>query len=262
MNTDKKNIGSLPHTNPITADTIVTALYRGVGDFRSAPVFGLFFGGIYAVGGLIILGALTVLGARWLIFPVAIGFPLIGPFVAAGLYEVSRQMEKDIQPTWKSVLTVVFQQQRRELGWMAFITLFVFWVWMYQARLLLAIFLGKTSFSTVPAFLTAVTTTPEGLAFLVVGTIVGLLLSLFLFSVSVISMPMLMDRNIDFVTAMITSIRTVVQNPVPMLGWGVVVTCLAVLAMLPFFLGIVLVLPILGHTTWHLYRAAVDESLA
>lgn len=257
MNSQTQQPGGLPETRTVTADDISRALYLGVRDFRTAPLFGLFFGGIYAVGGMIILAGLTGLEARWMIFPVAIGFPLIGPFIAAGCYEVSRQLEKGNAPQWGKVLTVIFQQQRRELGWMAFITLFIFWMWMYQVRLLLAIFLGRASFSSIPAFVNVVTTTPEGLAFLAVGTIIGLLLSLVLFSVTVISMPMLLDRDIDFITAMITSVRTVLANPVAMIGWGIAVTAFAVLAMLPFFAGIIIALPVLGHTTWHLYRFAV-----
>ncbi len=259
MNTKAQPTGGLPETRRVTTDDISRAFSLGVRDFRSAPLFGLFFGGIYAAGGLFILAALSGLEARWMIFPVAIGFPLIGPFIAAGCYEVSRELEKGQTPQWNRVLTVIFQQQRRELGWMAFITLFIFWMWMYQVRLLIAIFLGRMSFSSVPAFLNIVTTTPEGLAFLIVGSAVGLLLALVLFSVTVISMPMLLDRDIDFITAMITSVRTVLASPVPMLGWGITITAFAIVAMLPFFLGVILALPILGHTTWHLYRLAVPE---
>lgn len=249
--------GGLPEVKKVTGQVIATALYNGLSDFRSAPAFGLFFGAVYALGGLFILFALTVLGQRWMIFPVAIGFPLIGPFIAAGLYEVSRQLENGNKPSWKEVMTVIFRQQRREMGWMAFITLFIFWMWMYQIRLLLAIFLGKTTFSTVPAFVTTVTTTPEGMAFLMVGTVVGLILSLILYSVTVIAMPMLLDRDVDFITAMITSVKTVVENPVPMLIWGVVITALAVVGMMSMFIGLIVILPVLGHTAWHLYRHAV-----
>lgn len=259
MNTKAQPTRGLPEIRPVTSDEISRAFTLGVRDFRAAPLFGLFFGGIYAAGGLMILGALSGLEARWMIFPVAIAFPLIGPFVAAGCYEVSRELEKGETPQWKRVLTVIFQQQRRELGWMAFITLFIFWMWMYQVRLLIAIFLGRLSFSSVPAFLNVVTTTPEGLAFLIVGSAVGFLLAMVLFSVTVISMPMLLDRDVDFITAMITSVRTVLASPVAMLGWGIAVTAFAIVAMLPFFAGIVLALPILGHTTWHLYRFAVAD---
>jgi uncharacterized membrane protein len=259
MNTKVQPTGGLPETRPVTTDEISKAFYLGVRDFRAAPLFGLFFGGIYTAGGLIILGALSGVEARWMIFPVAIAFPLIGPFIAAGCYEVSRLLEKGETPTWKRVLTVIFQQQRRELGWMAFITLFIFWMWMYQVRLLIAIFLGRLSFSSIPAFLNIVTTTPEGLAFLVIGSAIGLLLALVLFSVTVISMPMLLDRDIDFITAMITSVRTVLASPVAMLAWGVAITAFAIVAMLPFFLGVIIALPVLGHTTWHLYRFAVPS---
>lgn len=140
---------------------------------------------------------------------------------------------------------------------MAFVVLFVFWVWLYQVRLLAAIFLGFKSMSTVASFIHVVTASTEGIAYLVVGTVVGGFLSLVLFSTTVVAIPLLMEREYDFVTAIITSVRTVTQNPLPMIGFGLVVAVLAILALLPFFLGLLVILPVLGHATWHLYRKAI-----
>jgi uncharacterized membrane protein len=129
-------------------------------------------------------------------------------------------------------------------------------------RLLLALFLGlHVSFSSFQEFLSAVLTTTEGLTFLVVGNIIGAALSMVLFSLTVVSFPLLLDRDLDFVTAMITSVRAVVNNPGPMIGWAAVIVVLLIVSALPLFLGLVVTLPVLGHTTWHLYRRLVAPTV-
>lgn len=252
------NPPKVPQIQSITFRDIRDALEAGFADFLRAPLFGLFFGGIFLVGGLVILASLTVLDMPWMIIPVAIGFPLIGPFVAVGLYEVSRRLDSGQPLVWSEILLVVFRQRERQLSWMAFVVLFIFWMWIYQVRLLLALFLGFKSFSSIPRFVEIITTTPEGLAFLAVGTLVGAALALVLYSATVIAMPLLLERELDFITAMITSFKTVIKNPVPMIGWGLIVAVLAIIAMLPLFLGMLVILPILGHATWHLYKRAVE----
>jgi uncharacterized membrane protein len=246
-----------PQINAVSFGNVMDSLKKGVSDFFRAPLFGLFFGGIYAGGGLLVLYFLYQLEKPWLILPIAIGFPLIGPFVAVGLYETSRRLEAGEPLTWKAILTVVFRQRERELSWMAFVVLFVFWIWLYQVRLLMALFLGFKSMSTIASFIDVVTTTTEGMAFLAVGTVVGGILALVLFSTTVISIPLLMEREYDFVTAIITSVKTVTLSPAPMIAFGIVVAVLAILALLPAFLGLLVILPVLGHATWHLYRKAI-----
>ena len=145
------------------------------------------------------------------------------------------------------------------MGWMALVTIFIFVMWMYQVRFLMALFLGlHASFSNLQQFLTVVLTTNEGLLFLLVGNLIGAALSLILFSLTVVSFPLLLDRDdVDFVTAMITSVRAVILSPVPMIGWALVIFVLLILSALPFFLGMLVTLPVLGHATWHLYRRVV-----
>lgn len=244
--------------NRLEVRDVTAALAQGMADFRRYPLFGLFFGGIYALGGLFIVVILSLYHQPWMIIPVAIGFPLIGPFVAVGLYEISRRHERGEPITWRGVLTEVFRQRERQLSWMAFAVLFVFWIWIYQVRLLLALFLGFKIPASLAAFATVVTTTPEGMLFLLVGTIVGGVLATVLFSLTVISMPLLLDHDIDFVTAMLLSIRTVVENPGAMLAFGLIVGTGAFLSLLPLFAGLFIALPVLGHATWHLYRRAIS----
>lgn len=246
--------------NHLDMKDVKAALADGFADFRRYPVFGLFFGGIYALGGIFIVVMLSFYHLPWMIIPVAIGFPLIGPFVAVGLYEISRRHERGEEITWRGVLTEVFRQRERQLSWMAFVVLFVFWIWIYQVRLLLALFLGFKIPASLDAFATMVTTTPEGMLFLLVGTIVGGVIATVLFSLTVISMPLLLDHEIDFVTAMLTSIRTVTENPVAMLSFGLIVAVTAILALVPLFAGLFVALPVLGHATWHLYRRAIGPA--
>lgn len=246
-----------PVVRAITQDGVRAALSEGLSDFRAAPQFGLFFGAVYALGGMALVLLTVYTGMGYLAYPLAAGFALVGPFIAVGLYEVSRRRETGEPLAFGPVLGVVFGQSKRELGWMAFVTLFVMIMWMYQVRLLLAIILGFQSFATLGDFLTVVFTTPEGLLFLAIGNVVGALLAAALFSLTVVSFPLLLDRDVDFITAMITSVKAVLMSPKPMLGWAAFIVATLILAIVPFFLGLLIVLPTLGHATWRLYRRVV-----
>lgn len=245
-----------PVVRRITAADIAESLGAGLRDFQAAPVLGLAFGALYVAGGIAILLSLTAFGMVYLAYPLAAGFALIGPFVAVGLYEVSRQREAGRAPSMRGIWATV--KTRSEIGWMAFVTLFIFLIWMYQVRLLIAVLLGlNASFASLPQFITVVLTTNEGLVFLALGNLVGAALSLILFSLTVVSFPLLLERDVDAVTAMITSVRAVVMSPLPMIGWAAVIVVLLAVSSLPYFLGLLVTLPVLGHATWHLYRRIV-----
>ena len=252
---------TMPVVRQIGLGDIRAAFAAGVGDFRRAPLFGLFFGGFYALGGLLVVAFIARLDMHYMIYPFAIGFPLVGPFVAVGLYDVSRRLQGNRALTLTGVLTTVWRQKGRELSIMAFVTLFIMWMWMYQIRLLVALFLGFRSFSTFDGFTDIVLNTGDGLRFLIVGHIVGAILYAVLFSVTVVSIPLLLDREVDFVTAMITSVKAVLVNPFAMMVWALVVLVLTGLALLPAFLGLFIVLPVLGHATWHLYQRVVEPAI-
>lgn len=244
----------------ISAQNIKDAFSAGIKDFFRNPVFSMFFGLVYAVFGIVFLAGLTVFDSLWMIIPAGVGFPLIAPFVAVGLYEMSRRYNSDESFTWSDIFTVVLRQQRREFGWMSFVVLFIFWNWIFIAHWLFAVFLQWHSISSLTSFWQVITTTNDGYIFLAVGTVVGAILACMLFAITVIAMPLLLDKEIDFITAMLKSIDTVVKSPIVMLGWGAVIAVLVFLALLPAFLGIVFILPILGHVTWHIYEfAIIDE---
>ncbi len=245
-----------PVVRPITAADVIDALGKGLRDFQAMPLYGLALGGFYAAGGILIVLSATYFGMSYLAYPLAAGFALIGPFAAVFLYELSRRREAgepiELRAVWKTI------RGRSEVGWMAFVTVFIFVMWMYQVRLLMALFLGlNVSFTSLREFINVVLTTNEGLVFLAVGNVDGAVLSLILFSLTVVSFPLLLDREVDFITAMITSVRAVVTSPLPMIGWAAVIVAVLMVSAMPLFLGLLVTLPVLGHTTWHLYRRIV-----
>lgn len=252
----------MPTVRQITANDVVDALASGIRDFRRAPVYGLVIGAFYAVGGLLIILTASALGMTYLSYPLAAGFALIGPFAAVGLYEVSRRQEIGAPLSWSAILGTMWDQKGRELSWMAFVVLFVQIMWMYQVRLLLAVFMGFQSFASFGEFVSEIFGTPEGLMFLAIGHVVGAILSVVLFSLTVISFPLLLEQDRDFITAMITSVKAVVTSPLPMIGWAAIVTVTLILSIAPGFLGLIVTLPVLGHTTWHLYRKCVEPEHA
>lgn len=242
---------------PASVSDIRAALAAGWRDFLHAPVFGLFFGGFFAAGGMAIVAMAWALDLSYLAYPTAVGFSLIGPFAAVGIYEVSRCLAAGRPLVWAEILGVIFAQRRRELGWMAFVTMFVLIMWMYQVRVLLAIFLGFQSFTSFEGFLDVIFNSMDGLMFLGLGHVFGAVLALILFSATVISFPLLLEQEHDFITAMITSIKAVTTSPVVMVGWAAVIGITLYLSMIPAFLGLVVALPVLGHATWHLYKRLI-----
>ena len=235
------------------------ACAAGLRDTLASPLLSLFFGLVCALFGAVLLSSLVVFDQILIAVAVGVGFPLVAPFLAAGLYEISRRRSRGLDYRASDIFLVVFAQQRRQLGWMSFVVLFVFWMWAYQVRLVMALTLGYRGVGSWETFTNVLLTTSEGASFLIVGTIVGAVLSTILFSLTVISMPLLLDREIDFITAMITSVKTVLASPAVMLIWGAVVGALTLLAIAPAFLGVIFVFPVLGHATWHLYDRLVFE---
>ncbi len=232
------------------------ALRAGARDFGKAPQFGLFFSAVYVLGGffLIWLGAGHV---SWTL-ATSLGFPLIAPFAAAGLYEVSRRMEQDQPLRWAEVLAIVWQERTRQLPWLGAIIVIYFLFWTFLAHMVFALFMGLSTMTNVSeswdVFFTA-----NGLTMIGVELAIGAVLAFLLFSLTVVSLPLVLDREVDFVTAMLISLATVRENLLVMLLWAFIIAALTLVALLPWFLGLMVVLPVLGHATWHLYRRAIGH---
>lgn len=247
---------AVPQIAQINLRDITAVLALGLADLRRAPVYGLAIGAFYAVGGIVLYLLATRTGLFFLTYPLAAGFALLGPFCAVALYEISRRLETGQPLSPGAVFGVVVGPGGRSLGWMPMLNLFVFFIWVDVAAALYLGFFGLRR-PDLGGFVVEVLTTWHGLAFLVLGNLVGAIFAVAVFTATVVAYPLLLDRDSDFVTAIVTSWRAVRANPVPMLGYGLIVAVGLFLAMLPALVGLVLVLPLLGHATWHLYRRVV-----
>ena len=244
-----------PEVRKITSSELFRALRGGLTDFRTAPQFGLFFSSVYVLGGFLMLW----IGAGHVSWTLAtsLGFPLIAPFAAAGLYEVSRRLEQGVPVTWAGVLSVVWEERTRQLPWLGAIIVIYFLFWTFLAHMIFALFMGLSTMTNVSGSL-EVFLTPQGLSMIAFELAVGGVLAFVLFALTVVSLPLVMDREVDFVTAMLVSMQSVRQNLVVMLIWAFMIAALSFAALLPWFLGLIVVLPVLGHATWHLYRQVLD----
>ena len=246
----------LPTIRRPAIDDMKAALAAGWADFRAEPLFGLTIGGVYTLGGLLILYVVNRLGYGFLGFPIMAGFALIGPFAAISLYQVSRLREQGEKVTWAKVAAGLTPGVMRECYYLGILLIFLLAIWLKSGAVVYAIFFGMRLLS-LPAFTEAVLTTSAGYGFLLLGHMIGAGFAILVFSMSVVSFPMMVDRGIDFVSALITSIRTVRLNPVLMLGWGAFIGLALLAGFLTFFIGLMVVLPLLGHASWHLYRRLV-----
>lgn len=228
------------------------ALRRGLRDFFNKPLYGIAFSLFYVIGGWAMLWLTWASGqSYWLTFA-AIGFPLIGPFAAVGLYEVSHRLENGTPMTWGDITGVVMHQSKRQLPSICAIIIIVFLFWFFLAHMIFALFLGLSTMTNVSSSLD-IYFTSNGLQMLAMGSVIGAGFALLLYMITVLSLPLLLDREIDFVTAMITSFKFVQENMKVMLVWGVLLAVLTFVSMVPGFFGLFISLPVLGHASWHLY---------
>ncbi|MEY4239987.1 MAG: hypothetical protein RL339_2588 [Pseudomonadota bacterium] len=248
-----------PVARDLTLGDLGAALAAGWRDFLAYPLYGLFFAAIYVAGGLGTYYALMTKGAAAWLIPLAAGFPLIAPFTAVGLYEVSRRREAGLPLSLGKVLGALRGHGDDQLLLMGGFIFVGFTFWIILAHGIFAIFAAQLGSGGESL---ALLKTPTGLAMLAVGSAVGALVAFVFYAITVISLPMLVDRDIDFLTAIITSLRAIQANRAVLLAWAVFIALVLFIAMTPAFLGLLVALPMLGHATWHLYRRTVSEAAA
>ena len=271
MATYHGNVTSMAPSGPDTADAPVIrtiglselhrALQRGWEDFKAVPSHAIILCVIYPVLGLMLARVVLGYSVLPLLFPLAAGFALLGPFAALGLYEMSRRRERGEEASAWDALEVVRSPSFGAMLGLGALLLALFVTWVATAQAIYIAAFGYAGAAGVSDFAERVLTTPQGWWLIVVGCGVGFLFALIALCISVVSFPLMLDRHAGAGDAMVASLRAVARNPVPMAVWGLIVAVLLVAGSLPAFLGLAVVIPLLGHATWHLYRETIEPEL-
>jgi len=249
-----------PVVRKLTFQDLEIALHQGLDDFRAVPSHAVMLCLIYPVVGLVL--ARLVLGYEVLplLFPLAAGFALIGPFAAIGLYELSCRREQGLDLSASHAFNVLRSPSFGAMLALGALLFVLFGVWVATAQAIYVSYFGYAAAANIPDFARKIFTTPEGLGLIVVGCGVGFLFALVALCISVVAFPMMLDRHSSMTDAMLTSLRVARTNPAQIAAWGLIVAALLVVGSIPAFIGLAIVVPVLGHATWHLYRRAVEST--
>jgi uncharacterized membrane protein len=240
------------------------ALAKGVADFGANRTDVLFLCLVYPAVGLVLERVMFGHGAVQILFPLASGFAILGPFLALGLYEMSRHRERDGAASWTDAFRVLGSPAIGRIALLGAALIVIFLLWLVLAQVIYTATLGASYGLDAPAptlaqFLHDALTTKPGWMMTGIGVVAGFCCAVVAFLIGVVSFPLLLDRDVGLNTAVATSILAVAANPGPMAAWAAIVAGALVLGSLPFLLGLIVVLPVLGHATWHLYRALVPR---
>ena len=248
---------ALPAVRKITFADLKDALAKGWEDFKRKPSHVILIGVIYPIIGLVIARLTFGYDVLPLLFPLAAGFALIGPFAGLGFYEISRQREQGLDPSWQSVFSLLQKKSRASILALGALLMVIFFAWIGTAEAIYNALFGDAPAASLSGFVHQVFETAEGRRLTIIGVGIGFLFALLTFSISVISFPLLVDRDGSAPAAVVTSVRAVLASPVTMLAWGVIIAAALIVGSLPLFVGLAIVLPVLGHASWHIYRKAV-----
>lgn len=246
-----------PFIRKVELDRPWAWLAAGWRDLCRAPLVSLTYGVVFAVAGYAITLGLWLVGLVYLVLPMVCGFIIIGPLLAVGLYEVSRRLDAGEPVTLKAAL-LAWGRNASQIGLMGIVLMLLLFAWIRIAALLFMLFYGLAP----PSLETLVADTflsPEGLPFLITGTIIGAVLAGLAYAISVVSIPLLLDRpDANVITAIATSVVALRENPATLLFWGVLIAGFAGAGLITLYLGLIVTLPLIGHATWHAYRDLVD----
>lgn len=254
-----RHAAAAPDVRRIEVADLWTSLREGLRDLGVARSDVVFIAIFYPLAGLVLGRLMFSMNMLPLVAPLVSGFALLGPVAAVGLYEVSRRLEAGQPVSWSTPFEVRKSPAFTSILAFGALLALIFFAWLAAAAGIYAVTLGPEAPASLSAFVSDVFATPAGWAMIIVGTAVGALFAAFTFAISVISVPLMLDRDVGVATAIRTSIGAVRANPRPMLIWGLVIAAAMVLGSIPALIGLMLVLPLFGHATWRLYRKLVPD---
>jgi uncharacterized membrane protein len=247
-----------PVVRCIVPSDLFQALASGVDDFVAMPSHAIFLCVIYPLLGLVMIAMTLGSATLPLAFPIAAGFALVGPLAAIGLYELSRRREAGLDSSSSHAFDVLHSPSLGAIVALGLLLMAIFMLWLVTAEAIYIANFGYNPPASVSQFVGDVFKTPAGWSLIIIGTGVGFVFAVVALSIGAISFPLLLDRDVGAAVALATSIRVVAANPSTMALWGFIVAALLVIGTIPCFLGLTVVMPVLGHATWHLYRRAVE----
>jgi uncharacterized membrane protein len=245
-----------PGVRKIGPSDLKDALAKGTEDFLTMPSSLVFLGLIYPIVGIGLLAGSPL----HLVFPLMSGFALIGPLAATGLYEISRRRELGLDTSWAHAFGVARSHSIFSILSLGLLLLVIFACWEFTAHSLYVSLFGSTPPESFIQFVGNILGTPQGWKLIGFGTAIGFVFAVVGLSVSVVSFPLLLDRDVNVLVAIQTSVRAVLTNPFTMALWGLIVAAILATGFLLLFVGLAVAVPILGHSTWHLYRRVVDHA--
>lgn len=249
-----------PEIRKIGIADVFDALRRGLDDFREKPSHYVFLCLIYPVAGLVLMTWSAGANMLPLLYPLASGFALIGPVAAIGLYEISRRRELGMDARWPHAWRLHRHPAIPSILAVAGLLFVIFIVWLLVAQGLYVTMFGPTPPATISEFWNNIIGTDEGWNLIVVGNLVGFVFAVVVLSISVVTFPLLLDRDVGALTAIETSIRATLANPIPVATWGLIIAAGLVIGSIPVFVGLAVIMPIFGHASWHLYRKLVEPA--